>query len=135
MNFVYFGALILRKQSRNSAVLSRRAAPYGQINVIVGQVPSHYNHLDVSFLLIVRANLLSRIRAAARQIHLLAGSRKAVLSKNGTSSAMAIPAPAAAWVSAPIPLTRKVLVIFPRQDSSAAACENRIFLMTFDEFR
>ena len=37
-----------------------------------------------------------------RHIRLQAGSRKAALSRNGTASATVIPAPAAAWVSAPI---------------------------------
>ena len=45
-----------------------------------------------------------------RQIRLLAGSRKAALSRNGTGSAMVVPAPVAAWVSAPILPTRKVPV-------------------------
>jgi hypothetical protein len=65
MNFAYFGALMLRKQNRNSVVLSRRAARHGQFNAIIGQVPSHYNRLDVSFLRTFRANLLSRIWATA----------------------------------------------------------------------
>jgi hypothetical protein len=62
-----------------------------------------------------------------RQIRLLAGSRKAALSRNGTGSAMVIPAPGAAWVSAPILPTRKVPVIFLRRDGSVVACPNRYF--------
>ena len=65
-----------------------------------------------------------------RQIRLLAGSRKAALSRNGTGSAMVIPGPAAAWVSVPILPARKVPVIFRRQDDSAVAHANRYF----DEF-
>jgi hypothetical protein len=115
VNFDYFGALMFRKQNRHSGLVSRRAARQGEVNAIVRQIPRQHNHLDVSFRRRHRANLLLRIRAAG--------------------SAMVIPAPAAAWVSAPILPTRKVPVIFLRRDGSLVTCSNRIFLMNFDEFR